>query len=114
MMRGEIIAAIVALAIGVSAGAAPKAKAKAKPPAHAAEIAQAKRAVAESLKDPASVQFRDIRVVKYGFGVLVCGQYNAKNGYGGYVGFGPFVVSEGEMLDPTAAGYGQISLNCYR
>ena len=43
-----------------------------------------------SMKDPASVQFKDIK-----FGVeqdrpAVCGQMNAKNGFGGYSGYAGF------------------------
>ena len=32
-------------------------------------------------------------MVAYGAGNLVCGELNAKNAYGGYVGFEPFAAS---------------------
>lgn len=46
--------------------------------------------VRASLKDPDSAKFRG--VVKFSTGA-VCGEVNAKNAMGGYVGFTPFVVS---------------------
>lgn len=55
-------------------------------------IANAKRVTADSLKDPNSAQFRNVRLVPYGPGMVVCGEINGKNGYGGYAGFKPFVA----------------------
>lgn len=65
--------------------------------ADAKRTAQAK--VADQMRDPASAQFRAVKVRKSG---AVCGEVNAKNGYGGYVGFREFVVTPtGEVLvDP--------------
>ena len=59
----------------------------------AAAIKQAQRAVADSLKDPMSAQFRNVRMVPYGPGSVICGEVNGKNSYGGYVGFKRFVAS---------------------
>jgi hypothetical protein len=56
----------------------------AKPPLAPTKIAT--EAVRNSTLDPLSVQFRKI-IVR---GALVCGEYNAKNKLGGYVGFKPF------------------------
>lgn len=42
------------------------------------------------LRDPSSVQFRNIRTVSDEISNGVCGEYNAKNAYGGYVGFKMF------------------------
>ena len=53
----------------------------------------AKGAAAYKLKDPASAQFRNVRVATYGSTKIVCGEINGKNAYGGYVGFVPFVAS---------------------
>jgi hypothetical protein len=50
-------------------------------------IEEAKAAVKEILKDPASAQFRDVKLNSMGD---VCGQFNAKNSYGGYGDFEPF------------------------
>jgi len=45
------------------------------------------------MKDPGSTQFRNVRVVTHSDGKLVCGEINAKNSYGGYVGFSLFAAS---------------------
>ena len=50
-------------------------------------------AIRNRMKDPASAQFRNVRLRPYGSGQVVCGEVNAKNSYGGYVGFVPFVAS---------------------
>jgi len=47
-------------------------------------------AVKEGLKDPFSAQFRDFFTVSSG---KVCGQVNAKNSYGAYVGWKLFVTT---------------------
>lgn len=42
----------------------------------------------ERLRDPASAQYRNFVAYAIGQGeTLVCGELNAKNGFGGYVGF---------------------------
>lgn len=56
-------------------------------------IANAQAAVASLLKDPGSAQFRNVRINAYGDGKVICGEVNAKNSYGGYVGFSPFMAS---------------------
>ncbi len=56
-------------------------------------IQAAKQAVADGMKDPSSAQFRNVRLVSYLDGQVICGEVNAKNSYGGYVGFSPFVAS---------------------
>ncbi len=52
-----------------------------------AQIAAAKAAIEKRLTDPLSAQYR--KVVAYSEGV-VCGEVNAKNKLGGYVGFEAF------------------------
>lgn len=52
-------------------------------------IERGKAAVIATLKDPSSAQFRNV-VLKGG---AVCGEVNAKNAFGGYVGFQHFVWS---------------------
>ena len=44
-----------------------------------------------ALKDPSSAQFQGLEL-KAG-GKVLCGEINAKNSYGGYVGFRPFVAT---------------------
>jgi len=54
------------------------------------DIDRAREAVVNRLKDPESAQFRNERVVgKEGF---VCGEVNAKNSAGGYVGFSSYAA----------------------
>ncbi|KAB8306096.1 hypothetical protein EH228_17540 [Erwinia endophytica] len=56
------------------------------------------RDLASTLKDPDSVKFRGVRFIEdigtkpsYKSG-YVCGELNAKNSYGAYVGFQPFYI----------------------
>ncbi|HDC4513498.1 membrane lipoprotein lipid attachment site-containing protein [Enterobacter cloacae] len=61
-------------------------------------ISLAKSEVAENLKDPASAQFRNVKVSKMTDAedgrviAVVCGEINGKNGFGAYAGFHPFFV----------------------
>lgn len=58
------------------------------PPPNARAIQQA---VAAELRDPGAAQFRGIRVIATTeAGANVCGEVNAKNGYGGFTGWQPF------------------------
>lgn len=50
-------------------------------------IRKAKQNVTSEFKDPDSAKFRNIRVIRGS----VCGEVNAKNSYGGYVGYRRFV-----------------------
>lgn len=55
-------------------------------------ILASKEAVKVNLKDPSSAEFKNIRLVKYLNGHVVCGSVNAKNSFGGYTGFTPFIA----------------------
>lgn len=60
-------------------------------------IDEAKRAVRERLKDPESARFRNVRVtLTPNNSVWIKGEYNAKNAFGGYVGFEKFVYTTEE------------------
>jgi hypothetical protein len=81
---------LVALLGSQPLAAAPAKKQVANP--DAALTAQARTATANLLRDPGSAQFRNIRVITTILGTKkVCGEVNAKNGFGGYGGFKPFV-----------------------
>lgn len=55
----------------------------------------AKAKIAAKMKDPESARFADlVSVVDKGGTSIVCGWINAKNSYGGYVGYTPFVVTD--------------------
>lgn len=61
--------------------------------ATASQISRAKKIIARAMKDPMSAQFRDMYAITRGTGDdTVCGEVNAKNSYGGYVGFRLFYV----------------------
>jgi len=45
----------------------------------------------ETFKDPDSAKFKNVKVVHYGDGRFACGEVNAKNSMGGYVGYKPFI-----------------------
>lgn len=56
------------------------------------------RAVKETLKDPDSAKFGDIRAGKSRTGsVNICGLVNARNGFGGYTGMQAFTATLGEF-----------------
>lgn len=57
--------------------------------------------VRDRMKDPSAVQFRALHVGASG---ALCGEMNAKNSYGGYVGFKPFVVQDGQATIVTDEG----------
>ena len=67
-------------------------------------IAESKEQVARKLVDPASAQFRDMKVHESRDGVVaVCGEVNGKNRVGGYAGFRKFYVTAGAaILEPEA------------
>ncbi len=58
----------------------------------------------DHLRDPASAQ---IRLWRFGYiyeiGYALCGEVNAKNGFGGYAGFQPFAV-----FDSALPGHGRV------
>ena len=58
-------------------------------------IEKAKEAVRSNLKDPYSAQFRKIIVWNSS---TVCGEVNAKNTYGGYVGYTRFIRVAGSIV----------------
>ncbi|GGC67094.1 hypothetical protein GCM10011504_51370 [Siccirubricoccus deserti] len=50
--------------------------------------------VADALRDPESARFRGVRVIREADGSdALCGELNAKNAYGGYVGYEPFYAA---------------------
>ena len=60
-----------------------------------AQIAKIETAAANAMRDPASAQFRNIRAAEIVINdqppaIHVCGELNARNGFGGYAGFKTF------------------------
>ena len=68
---------------------------------HAAFVATAKRTISAGLKDPDSAKFRNLAVYRpaTGKGLALCGEINAKNMYGAYVGFRPFFSLDGGLSE---------------
>lgn len=61
-------------------------------------VADAKRVVSDSFKDPDSAKFRDLGIYqRYNSEQrFLCGEVNAKNSYGAYVGYKSFYYTEGD------------------
>lgn len=78
------------------------------PGTEANQAEEAKTYVTQALRDPASAEFRDVRVGRAkekdgGPESMVCGEVNAKNAMGGYAGFARFVAatdSKSAIVDP--------------
>lgn len=80
-------------AMAQSAGITPEERAQAE-----ANIQNAGRYLAQTMRDPASATFRNVFLYKRvnakpGHQVTVCGEVNARNGYGGLTGFQQFMLS---------------------
>jgi hypothetical protein len=60
-------------------------------------LTRARQVIASVMRDPDSVLFRGLTLKKAGDIRFVCGEYNAKNGFGAYVGYRRFVTDTQEM-----------------
>lgn len=70
------------------------------------KLTDAKTALARRLKDPSSLQIRDVRPCDKPNAIQ--GEYNAKNSFGAYVGFKPFIFAEYDVA--TLADQGGLSM----
>lgn len=67
-------------------------------------IEAAELAVKDGLKDPGSAQFKNVAVKTNSLGeTAVCGEVNARNSFGGYVGFQAFGVVDNVAVTQTDA-----------
>jgi len=115
-MKKMLAAALAAsvLFVGAASAASPasasSAALRASAPDPAAAIAHAKAVMALKLKDPDSARYIDLIVRDK----VVCGWVNAKNSFGGYVGYKPFFVmgANAEIRDDDDAD--QIFNNHYQ
>ena len=66
---------------------------------------QARAALSSKLNDPRSAEFENLRKSKTDANgnYLICGEVNAKNQFGGYTGFKPFVASSDGKGSPIVA-----------
>lgn len=65
-------------------------------------IAASKRLIEGRLKDPSSVEYRNVRSCGKD-GQWAAGEYNAKNSFGAYVGFQPFIY-DGDRIHVDGDG----------
>jgi hypothetical protein len=72
------------------------------------EVERAKAMVAHDQRDPASVQFRDVR--RTPGSRAICGEANGKNAMGAYVGYSHFIVTDSQQLISDDGNTGAFSL----
>jgi hypothetical protein len=56
------------------------------------------QAVKARLRDPESAQFRNEVVVHKAKTTALCGEVNARNGFGGFTGYEPFIANGSDMV----------------
>ena len=81
-MKTKLIAVLL---ISVATGAAAK--------DYSNFVAKTKQAITRDFKDPSSAQYRNLAVYSDDGDLALCGEVNAKNSYGAYIGFTPFAAS---------------------
>ncbi len=71
-------------------------------------VAEAKKRLTHDFKDPASAQYRD-QFISEVAGTVLCGEVNAKNSYGAYVGFRRFYATASQLvpteIEPTKGSF---------
>lgn len=105
MMLGLVALVMPVAAMAQSAGITAEERAQAE-----ANIQNAGRYLAQTMRDPASATFRNVFLYKRvnakpGHQVTVCGEVNARNGYGGLTGFQQFMVSGERVYVGSAVGF---------
>jgi hypothetical protein len=98
-----LISLLFLCALGVAAAAQPSQKEL------AALVKAAKAQLVANLKDPSSVQYRGLYVARAeeSGDLVLCGEFNARNSYGGFAGFEPFIASRDKLLYTGGILYGQ-------
>lgn len=69
-----------------------------------------KSVVADLLIDPSSAQFRNVNVVQWGGGAVVCGEINGKNRFGAYTGFQRFWATEDHAMIQPSPGASELEV----
>ena len=95
-MKNLALAALTILAVSACAVETDTIVKREKLPMSASQVQMVKTTIGRGLKDPRSAQYQNIRMVRNTnqsgtSHTLVCGEVNAKNSYGAYVGFKMFV-----------------------
>ena len=103
-MLGLLALVMPVAAMAQSAGITAEERAQAE-----ANIQNAGRYLAQTMRDPTSATFRNVFLYKRvnakpGHQVTVCGEVNARNGYGGLTGFQQFMLSGDRVYVGNAVG----------
>lgn len=92
----RIVTAALMAAVFVSLSACGKSDAEMRTEAEAVQRAELRKPVLAQLKDPDSATFRNETLRPSS---TLCGEYNSKNGMGGYAGYARYIVSKGGFVD---------------
>ena len=65
---------------------------------------QLKDVVEYRLKDPESARYRNLNLHRVGQWPALCGEVNAKNSFGGYIGHKPFMAGRGTFFTSVIGG----------
>jgi hypothetical protein len=90
-LANRLLAALPAQALAVAPAITPNQEDK-KNGNHIDFVKKSKERITSSMKDPSSVLYRNLFISNQNT-MTLCGELNAKNSYGGYVGFRRFMVS---------------------
>jgi len=97
LISERIVPLVLAVSLSVGANVASAAGSASKPSPNATRLIEmAKAKASEDLKDPDSALFRNValhRGAKATNISYICGEMNAKNGFGGYIGYKPFIAT---------------------
>jgi hypothetical protein len=75
-------------------------------------VPEARAAIQAMLRDPSSAQFQDEVVFGSGNSRTVCGNVNAKNGFGGYAGKAAFIYEEQSKMAKIASDSDEVVESC--
>jgi len=81
--------------------------------ASAGEISKAKKGAGNQMIDPGAVEFRGIAGYRHNGSIVLCGEINGKNRFGGYVGYSHFVYAGGVLLINKLEGKGEFWENSF-
>ncbi|WP_371154164.1 hypothetical protein [Jannaschia sp. 2305UL9-9] len=103
-----------ALIIAASACVATEPVSVSPAPLSPSDLALAEGYIRETLRDPDGARFRRPEGFRTGQGDrIVCGEYNATNGFGGYVGYTPYYIRiRGDFVDIAHFGNGLGAVGC--
>lgn len=82
------------------------------------QILAARKRAEEHLRDPEAARYRNVRIYSSGSRIVLCGEINVKNGFGGYVGYSRFIASSrdavlgtGDGVIEVASEWGEVCVN---